>query len=129
MTTDPVYRITYYRIRPVVNEDEQAARVIHVRSGVEVRSALDVPKYMNRRIAMTMAEAYMSVLDKAANVGKGGSNLIPVGATGVVATGDSKGWNLVFETPQGEVTVVVGEMDRAVKLAMRLAGVIARSKS
>ena len=74
----------------------------------------------------------MGVLDKARSPGlkdtSADVSMIPAGATSVVARGSSKGWALVFETPSGEVEVVVGDMQRAVRLALRLQGTIERQK-
>lgn len=73
----------------------------------------------------------MGVLDKARGAGKEKSvgDLIPEGATSVRAEGSGGGWKLVFETPGGDVEVPVNSMERAVKLAMRLAREIARKRT
>ena len=68
----------------------------------------------------------MSVLDKVNMDGlkarESDKKLIPEGATSVKAEMNSQGWCLVFETPTGPVTTVIGDMSRAVRLAMRLTG-------
>lgn len=73
----------------------------------------------------------MGVLDKARFklTGQGASRLVPAGATSVKAEGSGGTWKLVFETPGGEVEVAIGSMERAVKLAMRLAREIARKRN
>jgi hypothetical protein len=68
----------------------------------------------------------MSVLGKAGMTGlkckETDAKMIPEGATAVRAECSSQGWCLVFETPGGPVTVQVGQMVKAVRLAMRLTG-------
>jgi len=73
----------------------------------------------------------MSVLDKAHGAGRKRTpaDLVPEGATSVRAEGSRGTWKLVFETPGGDVEVVVSSMERAVKLAMRLAREIARKRT
>lgn len=73
----------------------------------------------------------MGVLDKARGAGKAKAtrDLIPEGATAVKAEGSRGTWKLVFETPGGDVEVVVNSMERAVRLAMRLAREIARKRT
>lgn len=70
----------------------------------------------------------MGVLDSARKAGLRDTNadvsMVPAGATSVVARGSSKGWALVFETPSGEVEVGIGDMQRAVRLALRIQGTI-----
>jgi len=69
----------------------------------------------------------MSVLDGAGKVvGKGDMKLVPEGATSVKAQGSATGWSLVFETPDGTIEAHIGDMERAVKLAMRLSRQIAK---
>lgn len=68
----------------------------------------------------------MSVLGRAGMTGlkskAGDAKLVPEGATSVKAECSSQGWCLVFETPSGPVTTHVGDMTKAVRLAMRLTG-------
>lgn len=79
---------------------------------------------------MAMLEVWMGVLDKAKVPGMKANHaetsMIPDGATSVEARGSVKGWDLVFTTPTGDVTVHVGDPERAIKLAMRLTGYIRR---
>jgi len=125
--------VTYCRLGPLVNEDDIACCVVHRASGVKVFSARDTTRHENRRMAMAMLEAWMGVLDKAkgtslkANVSD--ASLVPEGATAVEARGSATGWSLVFKTPTGEVIVHIGDMDRAIKLSMRLTGYIRKLRS
>ena len=50
--------------------------------------------------------------------------LMPEGATAAEAKLTSQGWCVAFETPDGEILATVGDMGRAVRLAMRLTGYI-----
>lgn len=48
--------VTYYRINPFVNEDDQAVRLVHRPTGIEVRCQDNVPRSLNLRKAMVELE-------------------------------------------------------------------------
>ena len=55
-------------------------------------------------------------------------SMIPEGTKSVAAQGDSSGWSVVFDTSSGLIKVPVGDMQKAIKLAMKFQSLLHKRK-